>query len=227
MNNLMKWSVGVAGVLLLAACTPSTSIQQPLTARPIERKAPPLDNGSIFQAGSNERPLFEDRRPRNVGDVLIINIAETTAASETTSSNMDSSGSINVTSPTVTGGVIPHAVGEPIGQFGIVGGSSIKNASKSDNAGKNTFAGTITVTVIEVLPNGNLLVSGEKQVAIRQAQKFVRFSGVVNPNTISAGNTVQSTQVADVRVEYKGATNIDMSSITSMFGNFFMSIFPF
>ena len=103
----------------------------------------------------------------------------------------------------------------------------MSRASKSDNAGNNSFSGTITVTVIEVLPNGNLLVSGEKQVSIRNAQKFVRFSGVVNPNTISASNTVQSTQVADVKVEYKGATNIDAASVTSMFNNFFMSIFPF
>lgn len=227
MNSLIKWSVTVAGLLLISACTPSTSIKQPLTARPIEKKAAPLDNGSIFQAGSNERPLFEDRRPRNVGDVLIINIAETTAASEKTSSNMDSSGSINVATPTVTGGVLPHIIGEPVGPFSINGGSSLKNASKSDSAGNNSFSGTITVTVVEVLPNGNLLVSGEKQVAIRQSQKYVRFSGVVNPNTIMGGNTVQSTQVADVRVEYKGATNIDLSAVTSMVGNFFLSIFPF
>ena len=227
MNNMMKWGMSIAGLLLLAACTPSTSIQHPLTPRPIERKTLPLDNGVIFQAGSGERPLFEDRRPRNVGDVLIINIAETTAASEKSSSNLDNSGSINIATPTVAGGVLPQAVGQPVGRFDVAGGSSMKNSSKSDNAGNNTFSGTITVTVVEVLPNGNLLVSGEKQVAIRQAQKFVRFSGVVNPNTISGSNTVQSTQVADVRVEYKGATNIDMSAVTSMFGNFFMSIFPF
>ncbi|HEU0186822.1 MAG TPA: flagellar basal body L-ring protein FlgH [Gallionellaceae bacterium] len=226
MHDILKLGGLLAGVLLLAACTPSTSIQQPLTARPLERKALPNDNGSIFQAGG-DRPLFEDRRPRNVGDVLIINIAETTAASEKSSSNLNNSGSINVASPTVTGGPAPHAVGEPIGQFGISGGSSMTKAAKSDNAGNNSFSGTITVTVVEVLPNGNLMVSGEKQVAIKNAQKFVRFSGVVNPNTISASNTVQSTQVADVRVEYKGATNIDMSSVTSMFGNFFLSIFPF
>lgn len=227
MYSLMKWSVIVAVLLSVAACTPSTSIKQPLTARPAESKPAASDNGSIFQAGNNERPLFEDKRPRNVGDVLIIRIAETTAASEKSSSNMDKSGSINIASPTISGGMLPHMVGEPVGQFGIVGGSSLKNASASDNAGNNSFSGTITVTVIEVLSNGNLVVSGEKQVSIKHAQKYVRFSGVVNPNTISGGNVVQSTQVADVRVEYKGATHIDMSDVSSMFGNFFLSIFPF
>ena len=229
MYGVIKGSLSVTVLLLLVvACTPSTSIKQPLTARPVETRSAVADNGSIFQAGGSERPLFEDKRPRNVGDVLIIRIAETTTASEKSSSNMDKSGSVNVVSPNITGGMLPHLAGEPVGQFGVSGGgSSLKNASTSDNAGNNSFSGTITVTVIEVLSNGNLVVSGEKQVAIKHAQKYVRFSGVVNPNTITGGNVVQSTQVADVRVEYKGATNIDMSDVSSMFGNFFLSIFPF
>ncbi len=228
MNILIKLCLSMAGLLLLAACTPSTSIKMPLTALPAERKTLlAQDNGSIYQAGINERPMFEDQRPRNVGDLLIIRIAETTAASEKSSSNMDSSGSINLSTPVSSSGMLPKIIGEPVGQVGIKGGSSLKNTSKSDSAGNNTFVGTITVTVVEVLPNGNLLVSGEKQVAIRQAQKYVRFSGVVNPRTITSGNIVESTQVADVRVEYKGATKIDLSSVTSMIGNFFLSIFPF
>ncbi len=223
---LIKLCIGMATVLLLAGCTPSTNIKQPLTARPVAQTTLPQDNGSIYQAG-NARSMFEDQRSRNVGDLLTIRIAETTAASEQSSSNMDSSGSVAVSPATITGGVLPNIIGAPVGKFGIIGGSSLKNASKSDNAGNNSFSGTITVTVVEVLPNGNLLVSGEKQVAIRNAQKYVRFSGVVNPNTITSGNIVQSTQVADVRVEYKGATNIDMSSVASMIGNFFLSVFPF
>ena len=58
------------------------------------------------------------------------------------------------------------------------------------------------MTVIEVLPNGNLLVAGEKQIGINQGTEFIRFSGVVNPVTIQAGNTVSSTKVADARIEY-------------------------
>ena len=77
--------------------------------------------------------------------------------------------------------------------IGIAGGSSGSLADKSNNAGDNTFLGTVTVTVVEVLTNGNLLVSGEKQVAINQANEYIRFSGVVNPYTITGSNTVQST----------------------------------
>jgi flagellar L-ring protein precursor FlgH len=206
--------------LFLEGCVPSTSITHPLTARPQERKMTQQDNGAIYQSGTNERPLFEDRRARNIGDVLTIVITEVTTATEKSASNSDSSGSLNVTMPNtlVRGGALSVPAS---------GSSSVKSASKSDNSGNNAFTGTITVTVIEVLANGNLLVSGEKQVSIKYANEYVRFSGVVNPNTITYSNTVPSTQVADVHVEYKGANSIDAASIGSMFSRVFYSVLPF
>jgi flagellar L-ring protein precursor FlgH len=217
----------VAGMLvlvsMLAACVPSTSIKQPLTALPAPRPTPEqMNNGAIFQLGAGERPMFEDRRARNVGDVLIINIVETTSASGKSGHNDDNSGSIALTTPLVTAG----GVGKNT-SFGAAGNSSVKSASKSDSSGSNTFTGSITVTVTEVLANGNLRVAGEKQVAIKLSEEYVRFSGVVNPSTISGTNTVQSTQVADVHVEYKGANSIDTAAMFSMLNRIFFSVLPF
>jgi flagellar L-ring protein precursor FlgH len=224
-NNFESLMWLLALLLPLTACVPSTNIKQPLTARPLPQSTSvSANNGAIFQAGVNERPMFEDRRARNVGDVLIINIVETTSASGKSGHNDDNSGSIALTTPVVTGG----AGGQTIqSSFGVAGKSSVKSASKSDSSGSNTFSGAITVTVTEVLSNGNLRVAGEKQVAIKLAEEYVRFSGVVNPATISGTNTVQSTQVADVHVEYKGANNIDTASVVSMFNRIFFSVLPF
>lgn len=210
----------------LTACVPSTNIKQPLTARPLPQAAPvATGNGAIFQAGVNERPMFEDRRARNVGDVLIINIVETTSASGKSGHTDDNSGSIALSTPTVTAGAAGTSV--QVAPVGLAGSSSVKSSGKSDSSGSNTFSGAITVTVIEVLPNGNLRVAGEKQVAIKLSEEYVRFSGVVNPSTISGTNTVQSTQVADVHVEYKGANNIDAAAVVSMFNRVFFSVLPF
>ncbi len=229
MKNIFENGVGTIWLLALAsaltACVPSTNIRQPLTARPEPQPASaPTNNGAIFQAGVNERPMFEDRRARNVGDVLTVNIVETTSASGKSGHNDDNSGSIAISTPTVTAGPTAGIVQTPIG---VAGTSSVKSASKSDSSGSNTFSGSITVTVTEVLPNGNLRVAGEKQVAIKLAEEYVRFSGVVNPSTISGTNSVQSTQVADVHVEYKGANNIDTSAVISMFNRIFFSVLPF
>ena len=90
----------------------------------------------------------------------------------------------------------------------------------------NNFNGFIGVTVIEVLPNGNLVVSGEKQIAFDRGAEFIRFSGVVNPDTVAAGNTVASAQVADARVEYRTNTRLDKADVMSQLTRFFLSALP-
>lgn len=222
--NLFRWIVyGVMLILVGCAHTPSTNIHQPMTARASDKNAE-VDNGSIFRAGQNERPLYEGKRARNVGDILTIIISETTSAAGKSTSGAEHKGSISVQTPSIT--QIPGSTLTTHG-IGIGGGSSGSLADKSNNAGDNTFTGTVTVTVVEVLTNGNLLVSGEKQVAINQANEYIRFSGVVNPYTITGSNTVQSTQVADAHIEYKGANHIDMAVIMSMLGRVFLSVLPF
>ena len=214
----------LAILLMLAGCTPSTTIKQPLTARPAPSEPYVANNGAIFQAGHGERPLFEDRRARNVGDVLTINIVESTSASGKTSSGADHSGSFSMTTPGISGGKNNQVALAP---FSATASSSGKLADKSNSSGSHAFSGTITVTVIEVLGNGNLLVGGEKEVVINQSNEYVRFSGVVNPATINGNNSVPSTQVADVHLEFKDATNIDTSAITSTLVKLFLSVLPF
>jgi flagellar L-ring protein precursor FlgH len=81
--------------------------------------------------------------------------------------------------------------------------------------------------VIQVLANGNLVVSGEKQIGINQGTEYVRFSGVVNPATIMAGNVVSSTQVADARLQYRGTGVVDEAQTMGWLARFFLSVLPF
>ena len=83
------------------------------------------------------------------------------------------------------------------------------------------------MTVIEVLPNGNLVVSGEKQIGINTGSEFVRLSGVVNPTTILAGNVVSSIQVADARLEYRGTGSVDEAQTIGWLARVFQSVLPF
>lgn len=211
MRNLSTWIL--AGMMvLMAGCTPTTKIKEPLTVRPvIQSKVNTFENGSIFQAGVS-RPLFEDRRARNVGDVLTINITEATTATEKSSTNASNTGTLSMQLPT-------NAL--------TTGNNAVKSGSTSDNSGTNAFSGTITVTVIEVLKNGNLLVTGEKMVTVKYSNQYVRFSGIINPSVISANNTVLSSQVADVQVEFKNANNIDSAAVATMFSRIFLAILPF
>jgi len=221
----------ILSLMALAGCATqtSTTIKTPLTARPVDREALIPHNGAIFQAGKNDHPLFEDHRARNVGDTLTISIAESTSANQSTTSSASHAGSMSASTPTITKGASTAggaAAPTILAPFSISDSSSGSLSNKSADTGTNAFTGTITVTVVEVLPNGNLLVGGEKLMAINQDKEYIRISGVIDPVTIS-GNTVLSTQVSDVHLEYKGADGVEQSQILGMLGRAFLSMLPF
>lgn len=212
--------------LALAACStvPETIVQRPTTTRPpasTPAQAPAPANGAIFQAASY-RPLFGDRRASMPGDVLTIVINEKTSAGKTGSDtgNKTSSASFSV-------GKLLGLNSAVTGQMGVDAKSGNKFEDKDASSSSNNFTGTLTVTVSEVLANGNLAVSGEKQVAFDKGAEYIRFSGVVNPDTIVNGNQVSSTQVADARLEYRSQTRINPTEVMSQLGRFFLSVMPF
>jgi flagellar L-ring protein FlgH len=205
--------------LLISACaiTPETIVKQPLTAKPQVAKPTEAGNGAIFNSAAYH-PLFEDRRPRYLGDIVTINITENTSATK----NGESSGSKDGKSDNSITGFF----GKPLPKAGFAGSSSNSYKDKTDEKSSNVFNGSITVTVVEVLPNGNLVVSGEKQVSFDKGTEFVRFSGVINPDSITVGNFVPSNKVADARIEYRTNSKIDAASIASMVARFFLSLAP-
>ncbi|MEW5889701.1 MAG: flagellar basal body L-ring protein FlgH [Pseudomonadota bacterium] len=216
------WAIAVVPALAAAcASTPPTAVHQPMTARPQPMPQANQSNGAIYQVG-HVRPLFEDRRARMVGDTLTINIVEKSAATKKSNSSAERTHTMDVSVPTIVG--LP---GKSVQGLTLKADDDNKFSGKGESAANNTFTGTITVTVIEVLPNGNLLVSGEKLVAINQGEEFIRFSGVVNPIHITAANAVQSTQVADARIEYKQNGYIDSAQVMGWLGRFFLSFLPF
>jgi flagellar L-ring protein precursor FlgH len=193
--------------------------QQPMTALP---PLPPQAqaSGSIYNPGYAGRPLFEDQRPRNVGDIITIVIAENINATKSSGANANRNGNTSFTVPTAgfLGGLFAKTNLSASGA-NVFSGTGGANAS-------NTFNGTITVTVTGVQANGNLVVSGEKQMLINQGNEFVRFSGVVNPNTISSLNAVYSTQVADAKIEYSAKGYLDEAENMGWLQRFFLNVSP-
>lgn len=218
---LARWLVAGAAALSGCASVPPTNIHQPMTARPAPRAENLAATGSIFHTGAS-RPLFEDRRARYVGDTLTINIAEATNASTKSSSSASRASSINASVSNVVG--LP---GKGLQGLAVTASDSNTLDGKGASAANNVFTGSITATVVEVLPNGNLLVSGEKQVAIGQGQEFVRLSGIVNPSFISSANAVSSSQVADARIEYKESGYISEAQAMGWLARFFLNVLPF
>jgi len=224
LRNFCAYIFLICGLLLLNACsvTPSAIVKTPTTATPVAPKQASAKSGAIFNASAH-RPLFEDRRARMIGDVMTIVIAENTSVEKEAESSSNKKGSVSAAVAVPTG--LPFdIIKEPIG---IAANSDIDYEDEAEADNSHNFKGSITVTVIDVLANGNLVVSGEKQIALDKGTEFVRFSGVVNPDTITLGNVVTSTKVADARIEYRTNSTVDGAQIASILARFFLSFAPF
>jgi flagellar L-ring protein precursor FlgH len=219
--------VGLASLVLFTACTtplppPPPIVHQPMSARP--EPAPPLPaNGAIYQAANARLFLFEDQRARRVGDTVTVRLEERNRADKESNSKVERTSDLNY-------GVDAAAklpLHNWLDEVALDADSTNKMEGKGEAESNNNLTGTITVTVIEVLTNGNLLVSGEKQIAINHGAEYIRLSGVINPMFIRADNSVSSSRVADARIEYKGTGYIDEAQTMGWLARFFMWVMPF
>ncbi|MGR2737496.1 flagellar basal body L-ring protein FlgH [Billgrantia sp. Q4P2] len=220
-------AITAIAMLALGGCAqvPRASVVGEQEQINIAEPPPRMANGSIYQAHRGVQPLFEDRRPRMVGDILTIVLDEQVSASKNSQSNMSRNGSAGLDLS-----ALPDVL-ERLAEYGVdlsadLSGNSSFNGGGGSQA-NNSFTGTITVSVLEVMHNGNLRVRGEKQIGINQGVEFIRFSGVVNPRTITGQNTVPSTAVADARIEYVGNGYISEAQHMGWLQRFFLNISPF
>lgn len=219
MNKSASFLV-ICSALAGCAVTPPTIVQTPTTARPQPAAVPIAATGAIFRSGAY-RPMFEDRRARFVGDILTMTISERTSASKAAANSGSKTGSSD---SSISG--LFNSTRALAGRFNVSAESENEFEEKGATSSSNSFSGTIGVTVVEVLPNGYLVVAGEKQVALDKGTEFIRFSGVVNPDQITSGNNILSSQVADARVEYRTNSHIDKAEIMGILTRFFLSVIP-
>lgn len=212
--------------VLLAGCasfgTPKVDVAQPTYAAPAASPpvAAPPANGAIFQAGQY-RPLFEDHRARLVGDTLTVQIVENVSASQKSTSTVDKSGSVEAS---VT--ALPFIKPKALARGSAEGSSSNSFTGKGATESSNTFTGTITAVVTGVLPNGHLLIAGEKQIGVNANVDVLRFSGQVDPRAIQPGNSVPSAQIANVRIEHRGRGQQADAQGIGWLSRFFLSVLP-
>ena len=222
MKNAFRIFFSILAASYLAGCalTPNTIVQGPTTARPMPPVTNQQANGAIFQSASY-RPMFEDRRARFVGDILTMTISEKTSANKAGANSGSKSGSVESAISALFG-----APASLLARANAAAESSSQFDEKGATSSSNNFTGTVGVTVVDVLPNGNLVVSGEKQVAFDKGTEFIRVSGVVNPDQIRPGNNILSSQVADARIEYRTNSHVDGAEMMGILTRFFLSVLP-
>ncbi|MCB5162853.1 flagellar basal body L-ring protein FlgH [Marinomonas algarum] len=159
--------------------------------------------GGIYQASMGD-VFFGDQKANKVGDILTINLNETTASTKANAATISKSASATLENPTVLGQELKVDTTLPQQGTDFSG-----NASANQN---NSLTGTISVTVLRVYPNGQLAVRGEKWLRLNQGDEYIRFSGVVRKQDISPDNTVDSERVADARITYSGTGEVAAGS---------------
>ena len=181
---------------------------------------PVVATGAIYLA-AGYRPLFEDHRARLPGDTLTVQIVEKISASQKSTSSIDKNGKLE---GAIT--ALPGVSANSFNRAAISGSGSNTYGGKGATESSNDFSGTITVLVTGVLPNGHLLIQGEKQIGVNANVDVLRFSGQVDPRTIQAGNSVPSTQVANVRVEHRSRGQQADAQVMGLLGRFFLNVLP-
>ncbi len=224
---LMVWVTG---------CTTHTVKRDPAYAavRPVAVPPQPSADGAIFNANYNVS-LFEDYRARRVGDILTVKLEEKTQAEKSSTTTISKESKNSVTNPTILGttpqfdtpGILPLAShkNNNLG-FNLTSKHSLN--SKGDNDQANKLTGFISVSVVEVLPNGNLVVRGEKVMSINQGNEYIRLSGIISPRDIDANNTISSKRIADAQLSYVGDGPTNDANVMGWLSRFFISaLMPF
>jgi flagellar L-ring protein precursor FlgH len=183
--------------------------------------------GSIYAGAQNSHGLrlFEDDKARAVGDLLTIVLVENTAARTAAKTAVSKDNSIGIASPTLAGMDVTYN-GNPLLQAEVDGKRKFGGAG--DSTQSNQLAGTVTVTVVQDLGNGNLLVRGNKQLRLNQGDELVQVQGIVRTADIGPDNRISSDRVGEAQIVYGGRGTLARSNAMGWLGRFFNSaLFPF
>ncbi|BBL70658.1 flagellar basal body L-ring protein FlgH [Methylogaea oryzae] len=239
----MKRWFPYAALLLLPGCstiaTPGLARDPAYApARPPQVAAPVYSTGSIFQAGTDMR-LFENQVARRVGDILTVKLVENNNAKKKADQQVKKEDTLAASAPVLFGqnphkllGIADRIFNRDYNTAHEVFDSEFSNKKNFKGSGdsnqSNILTGSISVTVVEVLSNGNLRVQGEKRMTINTGDEYVRLAGFVRPQDIDATNSILSTQIADATIVYTGEGALADGSRMGWLSRFFNSVFfPF
>ena len=210
----------ICAVIWLSGCAtaPQELAEFEPLVRPVPQQPPNYENGSLFQARSIS--LFEDPKPFRVGDILTIVLKESTSASKKAATSTKKDDDISIDVPSVFG-VTPTHNGNPL--LAVDMQPSREFEGEGDSSQSNSLNGEITVTVVDILTNGNLVVKGEKWFTLNQGKEYIRIAGVIRPQDVKPDNTIASAKLADAQIAYSGEGFVADSNTQGWFSQFLSS----
>jgi len=215
--------------LILSGCsiTPVPRPDDPFYAPsyPVMPATKKPTTGAIYNANTSNF-LLEDEKARRVGDILLVNLTETTSASKNADTKLKKADSVSIPNPTLFGRAPSLLHGDYNLQQDIAPKRSFEG--KTDSSQSNNLSGSISVTVVQVYPNGYMLVRGEKWITLNQGREYIRLTGIVRPQDIAADNTINSTRIGNAKIAYSGTGELADANHQGWLSRFFSSnLWPF
>lgn len=203
LKTVSSWScMGLISFVAMGCSTTHQAVSDPdfSPVRPISAQPLPVSDGAIYKSGFG-MTLFVDTKAHRIGDIITIILQEKTNASKSASTTTAKDSEVSIAAPILFGQEVIHNGHEVL--------SATIDAERDfegegDSTQSNSLTGRISVTVVDVLPNGNLMIRGEKLLTLNQGSEHVRISGIVRASDVTPANTIFSTQVANARIVYGG-----------------------
>jgi len=159
-----------------------------------------VPSGSLFKKHYVNN-IYSDSKAHRIGDIISVILEENTQANKNAKTELKKENSSQLDPITGLGGTAVSLNGQTL-QFGISQNSSFKGDAKADQG--NSLSGNISVHVLRVLPNGNLMIRGEKWITLNNGDEYIRLTGIIRSKDINSNNTILSNKVANARIQYAG-----------------------
>jgi len=211
----------ILSVTLLSGCSSTATkpiaddpYYAPIIPAPVPKNV--IATGSLFNQ-NNLDSLYADVKARNIGDIIEVILSEKTQAKKKAANDSSKNNNFTLTPPTFMGRTA-SIMGNPL-EVGLTQSSDFSGAANADQS--NSLSGSISVNVIQVLANGNLIVRGEKWITLNNGDEFIRLTGMVRPQDISADNQIKSIKIANARIQYSGTGSFADSQKSGWLARFF------
>jgi flagellar L-ring protein precursor FlgH len=242
MTPLTTFTTRLLGSTLLAlglvgcASAPDPLAHSPQFApvMPVAVEKPRMATGAIYN-GRHSDNFFGRSRNYRVGDLITVVLDEKTRADREQKGSVKREAKNTVVPPglvsKVQGLALPTKIlGTKLD--GVMGGINLNNSSIT-STGEGvaeqgaSLTGAVSVTVIEVLANGNLMVRGEKQLALTEGAETIQVSGIIRPDDVSPNNEVQSRRLANAQIAYRGTGDMAAVAKTGWGTKALLKLWPF
>jgi len=224
----MKRIVLLSLALALTGCAvEKTHVKTAGYDEQLPKPAADYSSGSIWQASAGG--LTEDLKARQRGDILTIVITETASASKEAKTDTSRGSSVNAGIPNFMGlqtaGLLKNNIGDLSKLISASVDSSYKGSGSTSRA--ENLKATMTAKVIDVLPNGNMMIEGRRNIKVNNEDQEIILEGTVRPRDIGADNVVNSIYIADARISYAGRGIISDRQSPGWLMNIIDKVWPF